>query len=106
MIGTKLFKCQWLGCGMTFTNGRSCLEHTKTYHIKTGMIGCLWGNCNVKSTSRTNLISHVRTHLPIVSATCYICDKKFKWSGDYRKHARRHNNNEQQFNDAASILFI
>ena len=97
--------CEWNGCNMTFKSQSRCLYHVKYDHIQSKETDCQWTNCNSKSTSRSNLINHLYKHISVIEGICYLCQKTFKRTADFKKHMLRHNHQERIFNGAVDILF-
>ena len=105
MIDTGVFECRWQGCGLLFISALDCFNHVKLQHIHRTAKHCLWHGCTKISQLRSNLVSHINKHIPINTDVCYICDRPFKWQGDYRRHNKRHTPEQRRFNDMANSLF-
>jgi hypothetical protein len=99
------YECKWLSCGKVLKSAMECFEHCKTDHIPKGMLKCHWKDCSKVATIRSNLVSHLNKHITINSEFCFICDKSFRWRGDFRRHNKKHSDQEQKFNLLVNLLF-
>ena len=104
-IMAKEIYCKWKGCFKLFVTDMDCFEHVKSTHIKNGIVTCSWAGCNIKTSTKWNLVNHINCHLDVKRGMCYICNKSFKWLGDYRRHAYKHSVQNSEFSDAVNLLF-
>ena len=99
------FECKWRDCGKLYSTAIECFEHCKLEHIPRGTVICQWEDCTKVATIRSNLVSHMNKHITINTDSCFICDRSFRWRGDYVRHNNKHNFEEQEFNQVANMLF-
>ena len=97
-------QCQWEDCLKVFKTSEACFNHAKS-HIDKQNLSCCWKECDSTSTSKTNLINHLYVHIHVIRGTCYICNRSFKWRGDYQKHQKMHDRKTVKFNRAVALLF-
>ena len=103
---TNCIRCKWGKCHATFKNELDCFEHVRVDHIKRfNTMDCNWDFCNARTSTRWNLVNHMNTHLLIVRGTCYLCNKDYKWRGDWKKHLAKHSREEIEFQNLVSGLF-
>jgi hypothetical protein len=102
---TKQAVCHWETCRRQFPSKNACFIHVKNDHIMKDSTHCGWKDCTTREfATKQNLVNHMHKHIPRVRDICYVCEKGFKWSGDYRKHCKNHTESEIKFNEAASLL--
>ncbi len=97
--------CEWSYCYRKLKSQSQALYHVKYDHIQSKETQCQWTNCKSKSTSRSNLINHLYKHISVIEGICYLCQKTFKRTADFKKHIHRHTGQERQFNGAVDLLF-
>ena len=98
-------QCKWESCRRAFKYAKDCYDHVKDDHINIGQdVECLWDNCLTISSSKWNLVNHMNTHIEMVRGICYLCEKQFKWRGDFRRHMKSHPPQQIIFNDAVGLL--
>ena len=99
-------KCKWQNCENDFANDVECFEHVRVAHIAaTNAVVCRWDDCGSRTSTKWNLVTHMNRHLFVVRGYCHLCNRTFKWSGDAKRHSRKHTNEEEAFNKIVDILF-
>ena len=96
--------CRWGDCNKKFPTKNMAFKHVKEAHIETEMTNCHWKGCKVKTVNKANLVNHLHKHIPRIRDFCYVCERPFKWTGDYRKHIKTHTDAQNKFNEAAGML--
>ena len=97
--------CKWKSCASQFKTHKECFEHVRSIHIGAKVVNCSWGTCTAKRTTKWNLVNHMNCHLEMVRGVCHLCNRSFKWKGDYRRHMVKHSAGESNFNEVACLLF-
>ena len=98
-------ECHWNSCKQSFEYPEDCYDHVKNDHINIGNdVECLWHNCSTISSSKWNLVNHINTHIDMIRGICYLCEKQFKWKGDFRRHMKSHSKQQIIFNEAVGLL--
>ena len=105
MASDKSIVCQWDNCNIELESALECYNHVKSAHIPTGTLKCQWDDCRVVSSSRCNLTNHVCVHIDLIQGYCHVCNRQFKWRGDYKRHIKKHSAKEQTFNSLVVDLF-
>ena len=90
---------------MDFESPMELFDHVKEEHILKGVTHCQWEGCGKVATLRSNLVSHMNKHITINTDVCYVCDRQFRWKGDYTRHNRKHTVEQRRFNTMANLLF-
>ena len=50
------------------------------------------------------MISHMRKHLDLIFGVCYLCNKRFKRSNEFKLHFNVHSKRDRSLNEAAMLL--
>ncbi|ODQ79101.1 hypothetical protein BABINDRAFT_176675 [Babjeviella inositovora NRRL Y-12698] len=89
------FPCKWIDCKLLFADGSDLYNHLCDDHIgrkslQNLSLVCHWGTCQVSTVKRDHITSHLRVHVPWKPYACDLCDKGFKRPQDLKKHAKVH----------------
>ena len=104
LLQIKRSTCLWDGCNKNFHSKNACFIHVKQVHIKADTTLCKWKNCTAELNTKSNMTNHMHKHIPKIRDVCYVCEKPYKWTGDYKKHLKTHSEAEIKFNEAAGLL--
>ena len=97
--------CRWINCDRFFSTDVEVFQHVKLQHIGLKSTKCHWSGCKIRTSTKWNLVNHINIHVDINRGICHICDKSFRWKGDFRRHIAKHSKQNSHFNDAVILLF-